>query len=50
MNKAGETKSLKHAFNAFIQDPQVRLSFADAKKLFDEMIENTKEYLTMYKW
>ena len=50
INKAGETKCLKHAFNAFIQDPQVRLSFADAKKLFDEMIENTKEYLTMYHW
>jgi len=36
---------------AFSSDPLVcKLSPADAKKLFYEMIENTKKYLTMYKF
>ena len=32
-------------FQAFVNDPLVRLPLGDAKKLFDEMIENTKRYL-----
>ena len=41
-------KDLSIAFEAFINDPQNKLDMATSKKLFDEMIENTKEYLTMY--
>lgn len=34
------------AFQAFLNDPFLRkLSYSDAKKLFNEMFENTKEYL-----
>ena len=33
------------AFTAFINDPLVTCSYADAKKLFKEMIENTKNYI-----
>lgn len=47
--EAGVTKDLSLAFKAFVNDPLVRLPLDDAKKLFDEMIENTKDYLTMYK-
>ena len=35
-------------FCAFMNDPLVTCSMDDARKLFDEMCENTKEYLTMY--
>lgn len=35
-------------FNAFVNDPNVTCSLEDAKELFDEMCENTKEYLTSY--
>lgn len=34
--------------NAFINDPLVTCCKEDAEKLFAEMCENTKEYLTMY--
>ena len=33
------------AFSAFLNDPQINIDYDDAKKLFDEMLENTKEYL-----
>lgn len=33
------------AFNAFVNDPMMTASLNDAKKLFDEMLYNTKEYL-----
>ncbi len=46
--EAARTKDLGLAFKAFMNDPLVRLSKEDGKKLFDEMIENTKKYLTMY--
>lgn len=42
---AGLEQNLDAAFRAFIQDPLTDLSLADAKELFDKMIENTKEYL-----
>ena len=35
-------------FSAFINDPLVTCNLEDAKKLFKEMCENTKKYLTMY--
>ena len=45
---AGVKRDLSLAFKAFVNDPLVRLSFEDSTKLFEEMIENTKKYLTMY--
>ncbi len=41
-------RDLNKIFMAFANDPLVTCSLADAKELFKEMIENTKEYLTMY--
>ena len=41
-------RDLDGVFSAFATDPNVYLSLADARKLFDEMIENTKKYLGMY--
>lgn len=35
-------------FTAFANDPLVTCSLCDAHKLFKEMCENTKEYLSMY--
>jgi len=46
--KAGLTGDYELAFNAFINDPNVCLSMEDARKLFDEMLYNTKEYLPYY--
>jgi alpha-galactosidase len=36
------------AFQAFINDPNVALSKEDARKLFDEMLYNTRKYLPAY--
>ena len=48
--EAGIKRDLDLAFTAFTKDPQVEtLSLDDAKKLFDEMVENTSKYLTEYK-
>ena len=41
-------RDLNKIFNAFANDPLVTCRIEDAKKLFKEMCENTKEYLTMY--
>lgn len=46
--EAAKTKKLAPAFKAFVNDPLTRISTADAKKLFDEMIDNTKAYLKDY--
>lgn len=46
--EAGITKNLDMAFMAFVNDPLVTISIEEAKALFDEMVENTAEYLTMY--
>lgn len=46
--EAGLTRDLDLAFNAFVNDPLVTISPAEARSLFDEMLENTKKYLTMY--
>ena len=41
-------RDLNKIFYAFANDPLVTCGIEDAKKLFKEMCENTKEYLTMY--
>ena len=46
--EAGIKKDLNLAFEAFIIDNNVNIPLDDARKLFDEMVENTKKYLTMY--
>ena len=46
--EAGRTRDLDLAFNAFANDPLVRLDITKAKVLFNKMIDNTKAYLTMY--
>ncbi len=46
--EAVQKRDLSLAFEAFINDPQNTLDMPTSRKLFDEMIENTKKYLTMY--
>jgi len=46
--KACFERDLEQAFHAFTGDPLVTINMADARKLFDEMVENTKEYLGEY--
>lgn len=41
-------RDIEKIFQAFAGDPLVTCGLADARKLFDEMCENTKKYLTMY--
>lgn len=41
-------RNLEKIFDAFSNDPLVTCSLSDARKLFDEMCQNTKKYLTMY--
>ena len=43
--KAALSNDYEMAFRAFVNDPLVTCSLSDAHKLFNEMIENTKEYL-----
>ncbi|TCW30853.1 glycosyl hydrolase family 4, partial [Thermohydrogenium kirishiense] len=43
--KAALKKDYNLAFSAFVNDPLVAISLKDAKKLFNEMLENTKKYL-----
>ena len=49
LDKSIANRSLDEIFNVFANDTLVTCSLDDAKKLFDEMVENTKTYLTMYK-
>jgi galacturan 1,4-alpha-galacturonidase len=44
--KAALNKDKKLAFAVFTNDPLVTISLAEAEKLFDEMLQNTKKYLT----
>lgn len=46
--EAALTRNLDLAFSAFVTDPLVTVDTATARKLFDEMVENTKDYLTEY--
>ncbi len=41
-------RNVEKIFLAFANDPLVTCGIEDARKLFDEMVENTKAYLTMY--
>jgi alpha-galactosidase len=43
--QAGLKRDKELAFRAFVNDPLVTLDLATAKKLFDEMLQNTKKYL-----
>ena len=43
-------RDVKKIFAAFVNDPLVTCGIDDAKKLFVEMCENTKDYLTMFNW
>ena len=49
LDKAIANRSLDEIFDVFANDALTTCSIADAKKLFNEMVENTKEYLVMYK-
>lgn len=46
--RACRERNLELAFKAFANDQLVPLNLSDARKLFDEMVENTKEYLGEY--
>ncbi|MBQ8292164.1 MAG: alpha-glucosidase/alpha-galactosidase [Clostridia bacterium] len=46
--EAGMTGDYELAFSVFVNNPNVNLPFAAARKLFDEMLENTKAYLPFY--
>ena len=47
--EACRERDLEKAFNAFVCDPLVTtIGWSDARAMFDEMVENTKEYLKEY--
>lgn len=46
--EAALRKDLKLAYNAFVDDPLVNIGLGESKSLYDEMINNTKEHLTVY--
>ena len=43
--QAALNKDYQKAFHAFVQDPLVAIPMDEAKKCFDEMLDNTKAYL-----
>jgi alpha-galactosidase len=46
--EAGLKRDLELAFSAFANSQNVNLTLKDARALFDEMVQNTKEYLKDY--
>ena len=46
--KAVRERDLEQAFQVFASDNLVTLNMTDARKLFDEMVNNTKSYLSDY--
>ncbi len=46
--EAAMERNLEKAYAAFRNDPLVNIPDEQSKQLFDEMIQNTKAYLTMY--
>ena len=46
--EAGLTGNYELAFSVFVKNPNVNLSLVEARKLFNEMLENTKAYLPYY--
>jgi len=47
--EAALTQNLKLSYNAFTNDPLVNIGLRESKSLFDEMINNTKNYLKGYR-
>lgn len=45
---AAMERDLEKAFVAFLNDPLVTISDDEARELFNEMVENTRDYLTEY--
>ena len=48
VSEAIAARDVEKIFCAFVNDPLVTCGMEDARKLFDEMCQNTKKYLTMY--
>ena len=48
VSEAIANRDMDAIFNAFISDPLVTCNISDARKMFDEMVQNTKKYLTDY--
>ena len=48
LDKAIAARDVEAIFNIFANDPLVTCSMTDARKLFNEMVLNTKKYLSMY--
>lgn len=48
LNSAIAERDTHKIFNVFANDPLVTCSMDEAKELFKEMVQNTKEYLTSY--
>lgn len=48
VSKAIANRDLNGIFAAFVSDPLVTCNISDARKLFKEMLDNTKEYLISY--
>lgn len=48
LSDAAANRDLDGAFLAFVCDPLVTTDLCDSRRLFDEMVFNTKEYLTEY--
>lgn len=46
--EAALERDLEKAFKAFVSDPLVTIPMDEARKLFDEMCDNTSAYLTDY--
>lgn len=46
--EAAYNRDLELAFKAFVKNPLVRLPLEDARRLFDEMVDNVKEFLGDY--
>lgn len=49
VSEAALRRDLEEAFCGFVCDPLVTISLQDARRLFDEMVENTGRYLTEYR-
>ena len=45
VSEAIANRDMEAIFNAFASDPLVTCNISDARKMFNEMVENTKEYL-----
>lgn len=48
LSEAIASRDVEKIFNVFANDPLVTCSVSDARELFKEMVQNTKQYLTMY--